>query len=165
MPGQGREQQPRVIGEQPDIAEAAPRHLAERAHDAVLEHLAADKPDLRVPLGLGGKVLAGAEADLEPHLRDWFREESPRVDWPHRGWQIDRQLWQQFLLEPALAGPQRPRPPPAVEPAGRNAIDQTAHHKKKLVIPGGRRPRARNPFFSRGSCSWIPGSPLGGAPE
>jgi hypothetical protein len=32
-------------------------------------------------------------------------------------------MWQQFLLEPALAEPQRPRPPPAVEPAGRNAIN------------------------------------------
>ena len=70
--GQRREQQPRVIGEQADIAEAAPRHLAEPRDDAVLEHLAADKPDLGVPLGLGGKVLAGAEADLEPDCAAGF---------------------------------------------------------------------------------------------
>ena len=58
-----------------DIAEAAPRDLAEQPGDAVLEHLAADKADLGMPLGLFGEVLAAAEADLEPDRATGIREQ------------------------------------------------------------------------------------------
>src|SRR5205085_2999808 len=134
-----------------DIAEAAARHLTKRAHDAVLEHLAADKADLGVPLGLLGEMLAGAEADLEPDILDGCREQGARIEPPLLG-QADRQSRQQFFLKLPLAGPQRPRPPPAIQPAGRRAFNRAALHEAKLVGPGpGRRPRTRKPY-SRGLC-------------
>ena len=69
------EQEPRVIGEQANIAEAAARHLAEQPHDAVLEHLAANEADLKVTLGLLSQMLAGAKPDLEPDIADRHRKQ------------------------------------------------------------------------------------------
>jgi hypothetical protein len=67
---EGGEEGAGVLREDADVGEVAVGDRGCQAGDAVLEDLAADKPDLRVRLGLGGEMLAAAEADLEPDRRD-----------------------------------------------------------------------------------------------
>ena len=67
IPAPAHRAAPCVVGKDADIAEVAPGDLGDQPGDAVLEHLAADKPDPGMRLGLRREVLAGAEPDLQPY--------------------------------------------------------------------------------------------------
>jgi hypothetical protein len=103
---QALDEEPGVVGPEPDIVELAPLDLAQKRGDAVAVDLAADERRLRRGLGLPGDMLAGAEADLEPK-----RGRRQRLAG------IEQQARQQFVDEPALAGTQAPADTPAIEVA------------------------------------------------
>src|SRR5215469_7742950 len=63
---QRRDQQARVVSKDPDVVEAPLLDSREKLDDPVLEDLAADEPDLRMPFGLLRQMLAAAETDLQP---------------------------------------------------------------------------------------------------
>jgi hypothetical protein len=98
---QGGEEEACVVGEEADVGEVVVGDRGGQAGDAVLEDLAADKADLRVRLGLRGKVLAAAEADFQPDRLDRVRKQGREVDR-----QRERQRGQQRLGQALLARPQ-----------------------------------------------------------
>src|SRR6516162_8711842 len=102
---EGGEQQARVVEEEANVGEAALLDFGEQLGDAVLEHLAADEAQPRMRRGLGGQVLAGAEADLEPDPIHWGRKERLGRE-RARGRQRETQAREQPLPERLLAGPQ-----------------------------------------------------------
>ena len=89
---QRRQQEPRVVDEDTDVAEVAAAHLGQELNHAVLEHLGTEKTDLRMRRCLLGQVLAGAEADLEPELGRRNGEEAPRIEPAALIREIDPQL-------------------------------------------------------------------------
>lgn len=113
---QSRQQKPRIVHENADVAEAAAAYLGQKLDDAVLEYLGAQESHLGMRRCLLGKVLAGAEADLEPKLGRRNGEEALRIETALLR-EIDPQLGQQRREEIALAGPQAPAAAPAVEDA------------------------------------------------
>ena len=78
--GQAIEQQQRVIGEDPDIAEALAFDFRQELGDAVLEHLGADEADPGMGGALRRQMLAGAEADLEPDFPRGRRKQFSRIE-------------------------------------------------------------------------------------
>src|SRR5258705_536053 len=70
----------RVVGKDPDVVEPGAGELAEQPGYAVLEHLAADKADVRVLFGLCSEMLPGAKADLEPDRSGRCRKQGRWVE-------------------------------------------------------------------------------------
>ena len=66
--GQAGHQLARVAVVDADVGQAGLVDVAQRARDAVLERLGAQDQHVGAPRGLGGHVLAAAEADLQPDL-------------------------------------------------------------------------------------------------
>ena len=82
--------------------------MAEQGGDAVDEHLAADQADGWVRRGLGGQMLAAAEADLEPDLVDGAGEKGFGVEHRAVDGRHDGQARQQRIDQGAADLPQRP---------------------------------------------------------
>src|SRR5208337_1249581 len=76
---QCRDQEARIVGKDPYVAELSALDFYEQSGNPVLENLAADQAGLRVALGLIGQVLATAKADLEPNRSSHRPERSPRL--------------------------------------------------------------------------------------
>ena len=115
--GQGVEQQPRVVVENPDVGEIPLADVGEQAGHPVDVGLAADEADIGMGAGLRRQVLAGAEAHFQPNVGHRSvkngRQVEPAAAFRRRHPQARQQVPQQFL--PALAQPVAA--PPAV-PAG-----------------------------------------------
>ena len=75
-----RQQEPRVVDENADIAEIPALHLGQQFDHAVLEYLGAEQADVGMRSRLLGQVLAGAEADLEPKLGGRHRKQPLRIE-------------------------------------------------------------------------------------
>jgi hypothetical protein len=111
---QRRQQEPRVVDEDADVAEIAAAHLGQEFDHAVLEHLGAEETHVGVRRGLLGQMLTGAEADLEPDLGERNGKEPLRVN-PPVFRQIDGELRQEAREQVALARPQLAAAAPAIE--------------------------------------------------
>ena len=61
------DQQPPVIGKNPNVVEAPRLDLREKLDDPILENLAADEPGCWMAFGLLRQMLAAAETDLKPY--------------------------------------------------------------------------------------------------
>src|SRR5207302_9307055 len=97
--------------------------------------LAADDADIGMTFGLGGEMLAGTEANLEPDGAD--------LPWKQRAGverscfrESHRQLRQQFLFEPPLPRPQRPPASPAVAAPAPHALNRCAFHMARFGHSG-----------------------------
>src|SRR5215469_3524809 len=103
------DQQPRVIGEHANVVEAALLDLREKLDDPVLENLAADKTDLRMPFSLLRQMLAAAEADLQPYRSPRGTEQNAGIEAAGRR-NSHGELRQQSRDEGLLPGTKRPSP-------------------------------------------------------
>src|SRR5262245_57661292 len=104
-----------------DVGDVAGLDGAEKACHAVDEGLAADEADILAPRGLPQQMLARAEADLEPDLRDRLRKERGKSGrGPMR--EVEAEAQQEFADQPLLPRAQRLRFPPAVGPERRREI-------------------------------------------
>src|ERR1051325_5531258 len=74
------DKEPRVVGEEPQIAQPAAVDLAKQFGGAGFEASGANKADFGMPRRLLGEMLAAAKTDLEPYVRDPGREQHLRVD-------------------------------------------------------------------------------------
>jgi hypothetical protein len=72
--GQPTQERTRIVGVQSNIGELLLLDGAQDLDDPVLERLAADEADTRIVPRLPEQVLAAAEADLQPDVRDGRRE-------------------------------------------------------------------------------------------
>ena len=106
---QRRDQQPRVVGKDPDVVDAPLLDLREKLDDPVLENLAADKTDLRMPFGLLRQMLAAAEADLKPYRSPRGAEQNAGIETAGRR-NSHGKLGQQSRNEGLLSGAKRPSP-------------------------------------------------------
>ncbi len=97
------EEEAGVFGEDADVGEVALSDRRGQAGDAVLEDLAADKSDLGMRLGLGGEVLAAAEANLQPNRLDRVREKRRQVDRKGEGERRQQRLGKMLLPRAQLA--------------------------------------------------------------
>ena len=88
-------------------------NVAEQLGDAVNVGLAADEADVRMGRGLPGKVLAAAEADLQPDILDVAEQALRLLERAHA--RLDAQSGEQVLDQPRLAGAQRRTLAPAIE--------------------------------------------------
>ena len=77
---QRREERARIAGMDADIVELPSIDFAEQFDDAVFEDFAADKANLRVPLGLRREMLAAAKADFQPDFLRGRREQPRGID-------------------------------------------------------------------------------------
>ena len=91
------DQQAGVVVMQADIIDAARVDQGEQAGQPIDERLAADQPDIGPGPGLGGKMLAGTEADFEPQGARRGVEQAGRVE-PRL--KLDAQLWKQLVDQP-----------------------------------------------------------------
>jgi len=113
--GERGEQEPRVVAEDPDIAEPLGLDAGEQPRDAVEEGLAADQAGPGMRARLGGEMLAGAEADLEPDRARARVEQRRGVQPGGERRPRDLEPRQQGLDQRALAGTEGPAGAPAVE--------------------------------------------------
>ena len=90
-----------------NIFEPPPLDLGKQLDYPVLEHLAADKPGLRMLLGQLREMLAAAETDFEPNRGSRGTEEGVRIE-VTRCREVHRQPRQQFVDEGLLSGTQSP---------------------------------------------------------
>jgi hypothetical protein len=103
---QHRQQQPGIVREDPDIADAAALEMVEQAGDAVDEDLGADQPDLGMSRRLGREMLAAAEADLQPDRGRRRREAALRIERRAAFGQPQGELRQAVLEQAAASRPQ-----------------------------------------------------------
>jgi hypothetical protein len=75
---QRRDQQPRIIGEDPNVVELTALDLRKQPGDSRLEYLASDEADLWVTLRLKAEMLPPAETDLEPDRPPGITESGTR---------------------------------------------------------------------------------------
>jgi len=106
---QRRDQQARVVGKDPNVAEAPLLDLREKLDDPVLENLAADEPGCRMPFGLLRQMLAAAEADLQPYRSPRGAEQSAGIEADRRRNSHSKPR-QQPIDEGLLPGTKRPAP-------------------------------------------------------
>jgi hypothetical protein len=111
---QGRYDQSRVIGKDPNVVEPTPLDLGEQLDYSVLEYFAADEPGLRMLRGPLREMLAAAEADLEPNRGACVPEEGSDVE-VTRCREVYRQPRQQFVDESPLSETQGPPAAAAVD--------------------------------------------------
>src|SRR5262249_36010202 len=140
---QRRQEEPRVVDENADVAETAPAHFCEQLDHTGLEYLGADETDVRKGRRLLGQMLPGTEANLEPELNGSNREEVLQVEAAVRR-QIDTELRQQAREQVALAWTQPPAAAPAVEDSPSRVGDRLR------VTSLRRRPSAG---WARGRCA------------
>ena len=88
-------------------------HVTQQAGDAVHEQLTAEKAHIRMVPGLPGEVLAGAEAELEPHVGK-AAEMMRHVD-GRTGLHCDAQGRQQLIDQSLARRSQRPADAAAVD--------------------------------------------------
>jgi hypothetical protein len=151
--GQRRDYYSRVIGKDPDIVEPPTLDLRQQLDDPVLENLAADKPDIRVPLGQLRQMLAGAETDFEPNRAPRGAEECVGVEMTALR-EAYRQAWQQPLgarllrrarRPPAAATENLPAPrrlgPGKPQKARRSSSTKSSLSHEKLPSGSGLRPK------------------------
>src|SRR5215472_12903115 len=114
---QRRDQQPRVVGKNPDVVEAPLLDLREKLDDPVLENLAADESDLGIPFGLLRQMLAAAEADLQPYRSPRGTEQNAGIETVRRRDSHGKPR-QQLGDEGLLPGTKRPAPAAAENEQG-----------------------------------------------
>jgi hypothetical protein len=91
---QRRDQQPRVIGKDPNVVEMPLLDLSEQFGYSVLKNLRADEADFGVMFGLEREMLTAAKADLEPCRGSHGAEQTRGVE--PSGWRnAHRKPWQQ----------------------------------------------------------------------
>src|SRR5215471_17852262 len=74
------DQQPPVIGKNPNVVEAPRLDLREKLDDPILENLAADEPGCWMPFGLLRQMLAAAETDLQPYRSPRRAEQNAGIE-------------------------------------------------------------------------------------
>ena len=104
---QRRHDQPCIIGKDPNVVEPPPLDLGKQLDYAVLKHLAADEPGLRMLLGQLRDMLTTAEPDLEPNRGSRGTKEGIRVE-VTRCREVYRQPRQQFADKRLLSRTQSP---------------------------------------------------------
>ena len=114
--GQGVEQQARVVIQDADIAQSVPLDARQQVGDAFDKGLAAEKADLGIAQGLPGEMVARAEADLEPDLRDGGGKQRGRMEAFAGIGQGDRHGGQLVFEQLGARGAQGPPLAPAVKP-------------------------------------------------
>lgn len=119
---QRRDHGARIVGVDSNVVEAERLDTGQQLGNAVQERLATDDADIRVGGGLGGQMLAAAEADFEPERPLRRGEQAVRVEPPARGRQRQAQARQQVRQPAPLGRPERPAQPASVQDApGRGA--------------------------------------------
>lgn len=114
--GQDRKKLPYVIIENADVCKTAVFNQAQYGCNAVDEWLATDKSDIRVSLGLSGKMFAAAEPDFEPKILNRAGKQGLHVHGLIIGRQLQPKARQEIVDQGLAAGTQFVPPPPAVEP-------------------------------------------------
>ena len=148
--GQRRQEEARIVDEEPDIAELLPLDVGKQLDDAVLEDLAADKALARRRRGLRCQMLAGAEADLEGDRLGRRGERCGRVEMPcfrQRDGEPRQQRRQQVLLSRAklAAAAAAIKDAPAerrfAQKAPRSALTRSSCSQEKPPSGSGGRPK------------------------
>jgi hypothetical protein len=148
--GQRRQEQPRIVYEEPDIADVLPLDVGKQLDDAVLEDLAADKALARRRRGLRRQMLAGAKADLERDRLGRRGEQRGRVEAPlrrQRDGEPRQQRRQQVLLSRAelAAAAAAIKDAPAerlfAQKAPRSALTRSSCSQEKPPSGSGGRPK------------------------
>jgi hypothetical protein len=144
---------PRIIDEEPDVAEPLPLDLGEQLDDAILEDLAADDPDTGMRCRLCGEMLAPAEADLEPDLVNRRMKECAGFERAGIG-QRDSEPRQQSFQQVLLARAQLAAAPATIEKPLLRALLLGAQNARRSSSTRSSRSQEKPPSASGGRPKW-----------
>src|SRR5262249_45477394 len=78
--GKGADQQPSIIGKDPNVGKVTMVDIRQQLDDAVFEHFTSDEADLWVSLGLEHQMLTPAKPDLQPNLSTDGVKQCPGIE-------------------------------------------------------------------------------------